>query len=154
MMPTSADIPVEDTAMMAKEMYDSLASIELMLEDFMDDGSTNPYMTDAIKQHMQAALNHVASVRKMHSMAMMPKLSDKKLEQSEIEEIAKNLSRQERWVIHHLGKRQEVNAGVLGSESSRIAQLGFIREKEGFVSLTAKGSLLNQVLVSSPAATH
>ncbi len=136
-------MPVEGTAMTAISTHESLEILDLMLKDFISDCPQDAETNNSVIQHIQAAARHIASARKLHLDSMCPPAITRQIDCNDYAEINKILSRQEKWVIRHIGKREKIDPCALGSESKRLSDLGLIEQEQSYVALTEKGLALN-----------
>lgn len=122
---------------------DSLTALDDMLHDFFVEHDGNDKLTDNLRALVETAQRNISTAKfALYRQAVNDAMAKQPLD---IEEISKKLSVQERWMIRHVGMRDNCDATLLGVHAARMTELGLISSEDGTARLTELGAILNDL---------
>lgn len=124
-------------------LKESLTALDDMLHDFFVEHEGNEKLTDNLRDLVETAQRNITTAKgALYRQAVNDALPEPTVD---VTEVSKMLSVQERWMIRHVGTRQNFSASLLGVNASRLIDLGLLEVSGEHASLTDLGTALNNL---------
>jgi predicted transcriptional regulator len=132
----------EFTMSASAALNDSLTTINTMLHDLFDEHENDGELTDNLKVLLETAQRNISRARQLRSRQA---LKDETQAEQDLLALSKRLTVKQKWLIHHLSKRSNVDQELAGSESQCMIEAGLIQKVDGKIELTDAGRAVNAI---------